>query len=652
MTVSVLSLLRRVWLVWFLAGTAVVLFAPPVVSEVQAKKKKRRKKKRRGKKSDPKRKITKEKELKKKAEYELDESLQKTKDLKPVGEEDKGPTLTLEQLQQRASESLMEEKLEEEIQLARELLKYETECKDSSPVRYRLADLYWEKSKRAFFKANDFSASERERKEYSVLMDKLQKRTVKHYKKIVRDCGDYEELGKVLFYLGKALVELDRSKSGVKYFKRIIDDFPESKWVSNAWYMVGEYYFNIVKDARKALAAYKKVEEYEATPVLGFAIYKQGWCHINNADWDLALDTFSRVIRISDDKKLGLDNKGRLSLRKEGLKDYVRAYANIGVPANAYKAFRKIGGKTDVRWMMERLGDWFVRQGAHADVVTLFHDIIAKYHTSTRLPIWQGRIVDASSNLGNRGKTVQYTKTLTKYFLDIRDRRDKGELNEEEKEQADKDLKEAEEIAENTLRRLALEYHKDAKKLRGKARDRSYKNAHDLYRHYLTVFPDPDPNADVNYVFYMRFYFAEVLFKLENFKEAADNYEMVVDMDPYPEDKKRREIVLAAAEESVRSYDELVEDLDRKSPPVIGGTDKKEIPEVKEKLINACLRYIKYVGSKGDQIVEIRYKMARIYYTYNHYDKAAPAFEDIVSNHPSHEVACYSANLSLDIHNG
>ncbi|RYF11854.1 MAG: tetratricopeptide repeat protein, partial [Deltaproteobacteria bacterium] len=78
----------------------------------------------------------------------------------------------------------------------------------------------------------------------------------------------------------------------------------------------------------------------------------------------------------------------------------------------------------------------------------------------------------------------------------------------------------------------------------------------------------------------------------------------------------------------------------------------KPIPQIKQSLIDACGRYIEYVGKQGDKIVEIRYKMARIYYTYNHFDKAAPAFDDIVKNHAESPVACYAANLALDIYNG
>src|SRR6185295_2188236 len=150
-------------------------------------------------------------------------------------------------------------------------------------------------------------------------------------------------------------------------------------------------------------------------------------------------------------------------------------------------------------------------------------------------------------------------------------------------------------------------------KLKGQASDHTYRFALELYKHYLTVFPEPKKDADVNYVFYMRFYYAEVLYKLEEFLDAAKNYDKVVEMNPNPKDPKEKELVLGAAEESVRSYDELVQDIDRKNPPQIGGTEPKDIPQVKQDLIHACQRYIKYVGSEGEKIVEIRYKMARIY---------------------------------------
>jgi tetratricopeptide (TPR) repeat protein len=639
-----------------IGGGAFVVTALPSAA-IAAKKKPKKGGQKGGRDDDdaPKRSIKKEESLAPKKEVNIDEEISKTKDFKPADVGGNRPTLTPDELKRATTEQLMEDKLDEEIELAKKLLELETECDSASPVRFRLADLYWEKAKRAFFKSQDFSTAEGERRRWEDLSKKLQDATIKHYTKIVDDCEGYKDYSKVLFYLGKALAEVDRAKDGAGYLKRIIKEFPESEWLASAWFMVGEYYFNNANDALAALKAYKKATEVPKSNVYAFAVYKQGWCYINTGDWDQALERFDEVVTASEDPQQELDPKGRASLRREALKDYVRAYSHVGKSEQALKTFYKAAGKDAkdmVPQMMEWLGSWYIQQGAHQETIDTYTSLIKSYRRSTRLPIFQGRVVDASSRLGDKKSTVAQVKLLTDYFGEIRERVKKGDLNNDEKKTIDKDMREAEDIAENTLRRLATEYYKEAKKLRGNAEDRTYRFALDLFRHYLTVFPEPKKDADVNYVFFMRFYYADILARLEEFLEAAKNYDMVVDMNPHPKKETEKQIVLAAAEESVRNYDELVQDLDRKSPPEISGTEPKQIPKIKQDLIASCQRYIEYVGDQGDKIVPIRYKMARIYYTYNHFDKAAPAFNDIVKNHPENEVACYSANLALDIYNG
>lgn len=595
--------------------------------------------------------IRREQELAPKIEFQLDEQLGKTKSLKPIGGVSKRPTLTAEDIAKHG-EALIESKLDEEIELTQQLVNIETDCRESASARFRLADLYWEKSKRAFFKANDFKTSENERARYTKSMKQLQSTSIASYQTIVSDCPNYDELPKVLYYLGKALMEVERSKEGAGYFKRVIQEYPNSEWVPHSWFMIGEYYFNYANDAIAALKAYTKATEYEKSSMYGYAIYKQGWCFINVGEWEDALKKFKEVVTISEDQSQQIDQRARLTLRKEALKDYVRAYSNIRSSKAALKTFYAIGGKDNLKSMLEQLGNWYINRDAHTDTIVVFRDLIQSYRRSTRLPVWQGRIVDATSRSGNRRQTVIEAKKLTEYFAELRGRVQRNELDTSEKETVAKDVREAEDIAENTLRRLAFEYYKESTKLKGQAATRTLKLAEHLHQHYLEVFPEPKKDAEVNYVFYVRFQYADILYKLENFEAAANNYEQVVEMNPNPTKADQKKIVLVAAEEAVRSYDELVQDLDRKTPPKISGTEPKEIPPVKQKLIDACLRYIRYVGTEGDKIVEIRYKMARIYYTYNHFDKAAPAFNDIVSNHPTNKVACYAANLVLDIYNG
>ena len=60
--------------------------------------------------------------------------------------------------------ALVDAKLDEEISLAKQLISFDNTCDGASPVRFRLGDLYWEKSKRAFFKSQDLDLPQRERR--------------------------------------------------------------------------------------------------------------------------------------------------------------------------------------------------------------------------------------------------------------------------------------------------------------------------------------------------------------------------------------------------------------------------------------------------------------------------------------------------------
>jgi tetratricopeptide (TPR) repeat protein len=652
-TFSWLTFARRAALAWSLLLTAgVVVTAPVVDNHAEAKRKRKKKRKARGGAEITRRAIDKG-SLAPKEDFGLDEEISRTDDLKESLEK-VGPALETSDIgRTRTMEDVLREKIAEEIRLVKELLEIQTDCQDGAAARFRLADLYWELGQREFFDSQDFGKSDNMRKKHEQRMTQLQRRTIDNYQRIIDECVDYADYPKVLFFQGSAYMRLQQPEDAASYFHRIIKEYPDSKWVGSAWFMVGEYYFNVKNEARKALKAYKRAEDYSSSQTYGYAVYKQGWCYVNMADWDLALERFRTVVRVSDDARLNMDQRGRVSLRKEGLKDYVRAYSHVGDVRKAFNTFIRVGGKRDVEWMMESLGKWYIANDAHTNIVLVYKDLIKGFPKSTRIPLFQGRIVKAVSILDKKA-VVQQSKLLTEYFARTRKRLMTGEFdkNVEKRKAVRRDLAEAEEIAENTLRGLAMDFHKEAKKLRGTARDRWYKIAHDLYKHYLTVFPEPRPDADVNYVFFMRFYYAEVLFKLERFEAAATNYDIVVDMDPHPKKKKQREIVMAAAENAVHAYRELVEDLDRKNPPKISGTAPKPIPEIKGKLIHSCQRYIDYVGKTGDKIVEIRYLVAYIYYTYNHFDKAAPAFDDIVDNHPGHDRACFAANLTLDIYKG
>jgi tetratricopeptide (TPR) repeat protein len=56
------------------------------------------------------------------------------------------------------------------------------------------------------------------------------------------------------------------------------------------------------------------------------------------------------------------------------------------------------------------------------------------------------------------------------------------------------------------------------------------------------------------------------------------------------------------------------------------------IPEYQQKMIGAFDTYLKYVPDAPESVT-IKYRKARIYYEYNHFDEAGKLFEDIVNKH-------------------
>ena len=77
---------------------------------------------------------------------------------------------------------------------------------------------------------------------------------------------------------------------------------------------------------------------------------------------------------------------------------------------------------------------------------------------------------------------------------------------------------------------------------------------------------------------------------------------------------------------------------------------KEEIPQAYSKYLDASALYRKYV-QESEYLVDIQYEEARVYYTFNHFDKAIPLFRDISERYPKHRVAVFAANLLLECFN-
>jgi TolA-binding protein len=47
-----------------------------------------------------------------------------------------------------------------------------------------------------------------------------------------------------MFYLGRGLISADKKKDGASYMLRLTKDYPQSKYVTDAYLAVAEFYFD------------------------------------------------------------------------------------------------------------------------------------------------------------------------------------------------------------------------------------------------------------------------------------------------------------------------------------------------------------------------------------------------------------------------
>jgi tetratricopeptide (TPR) repeat protein len=202
--------------------------------------------------------------------------------------------------------------------------------------------------------------------------------------------GSYKRMDEVLFYLAYMLSQVKKEDAARKYFKRLIKDYPKSRFIPYAFFAFGEYYFE-QKQLEDAMKFYDRVLQFPESPIFGYAKYKEGWVFYNLGDFKQALATFVSVVELSEKSTTG-KKESRIQLAKEAKKDCVRSYARIGTPEKAWDFFRRIGGSYAMT-MLEQLGELYNAQGQFVESIKVFRNLMVLEPSSPKLCAWQGEVM-------------------------------------------------------------------------------------------------------------------------------------------------------------------------------------------------------------------------------------------------------------------
>ncbi len=596
-------------------------------------------------------------------------------------EERQGPASLKEipKLEDATREAMADKKRDETIEnLKRIIPKIEDGSPQKAELLYQLSELYWEKSKylyraemskfaddeKKYDEARNRGEKAAEAKEDHRQSELYRSETMRLYETILREYPAYDRKDEVLFSLGYNLGEIGKKDQAVARYNELIKNYPTSKFVPDTYIELGNYYFEVKGDVPKARANYEKAMTSKIPKIYSYALYKLAWCDFNDDGYDKALVKLQQVVDFADSQQ-----KERMTdLKNEALNDMIRVYVKLDKADDAIAYYKRKAAKKRQPRLISKLADQLAEAGHFENAIKSYRYLINEDPMQAAAPEFQQAIVKAYEGLRQRDQVKAEVKKLAELYSP-------GgtwwKANEGKKDV----LRNAFNVAEEAMRAIVTEYHQEAQKTKQVA---TYRLARDIYKQYVDAFASSeDENFVSDHAFNLRFYYAEILWALEEWEPAAGAYEKVVTF-KVPARDTAKEVTQekyrqSAAYNAILAYDKLVkierglvaktdlkdnqkvdEQAKKGNVEKQGKIQKRSAKELEEQkltkyelaLATSCDRYNQLYPNNNEEI-DVRYQAAVVYYDRNHFLEAAKRFGEIILKWPEEKRSQEAADLSM-----
>ncbi|MDX9731957.1 MAG: tetratricopeptide repeat protein [Bdellovibrionales bacterium] len=455
------------------------------------------------------------------------------------------------------------------------------------------------------------------------------RKAIQLYEWFVKDFPNDPKIDQALFFLGYNHFELGNTKLGEDFYRQLVTRYPDSVYVTESHFALGEFYFEN-ENWRLAYANYQKVIRARRARLASFAYYKAAWCLYRLGQTPEALKYLDRVVRMSRASEASSNVEGRRSINRirlaiEALRDYVPFYADVGSVERAYDDFRRVTGDDRAAiQMLERLAYLTADQGRRQSAAHLFRQLISFNVTGERAAEYQYQIVLSNATADAR----EFRKQLELWLENF----GPGSMWAKENAKNQKLVNDVAQLQETTLRNHVLQLHQTAQNSRARF---SQESAHGAYVLYLKHFADSPQIAE------MQFFFAELMFDMARYNDAARLYSMAADRDTKGEYKEKALLnAVLAYEKGLPSAKEIEEKRGK-------NLEKLPFDDSVERFERAAVKYIQSFP-RGEKVSDIERRLGVIYYSYNHFDQAMPIFEKTLYANPNSENGEIAGNLILD----
>ena len=486
----------------------------------------------------------------------------------------------------------------------------------------RLSELYIEKSRLVYF------IRKTQVKDTVKSLDHLESNVLKNqaieiYQRILGNFPDFGDRDKVHFFMAHEYRELGQIDEMVEQYRAIIIDYKDSRYVPEAYLLLGDYFFNS-QDLEMATRHYESVLKYPHSSAVAVARYKLAWCHINKVEYKEAIKLLEESVTNISNKEIDIDTyKKKADIRLEALVDMAYCYGEAykdKKPQDAITYFRKYAWSRPVYTIaLEKMAYRYLIKKKWSYSAAIYRQLSILQHDPEKLLEYARKIFECVRAMDTFEDADQDMAYIIKA---LRSQRYSIHIPEEDKE---KNLNDYELFARDIVTHL---HHKarEEKSVSG------FQRAADSYKSYLDFFKNSPAYEE------MESNCAEALFSAKQYLEAGRQYEKLASSVPQ-KNKEREERLYGAIISYYTALKHNKEDLNyyqvvfaRGGLKATGESYVSDFPDSK-------------------RVPNVLFNIAWITYDEGKHDEAIEKFSKFVEHYPKGKEAKVAIHLILDAFN-
>jgi TolA-binding protein len=473
-------------------------------------------------------------------------------------------------------------------------------------------------------------------------------RAIAVYQRLLTGFPAYPRLHAAQYLLAYCLGEMGQIEEAQAAFATLVERFPESPFVPEAWLRMGDYAFDDVRPGalERAAEALAHVEAWPDHPLYPRALYELGWTFYRLDRHGDAIATFAKLLDLYAARARATGAALGGEVWPEAVRYTAIAFADPG-PGAAQRARSFFGARRGRAWEREvwvALGDVLFEQARHLEAADAWREALAKGPLAPDAPRLQARIVTA---FGKERRFADEARAREDLAAEYGEGGAWAAAN-----RADPELsREVRELVQRSLVAAAAYHHKQAQVFQQAGRlDEAvpaYRAAARDYERYLARFPHARDAYDLAYQW------ADALYQAGDLPQAAEAYAQVRD-DPSGT-RWRAEAALAAvlARQGALAAAERAGTVPVRKALTSRERQADPRPTPLEPPVAALVRDADGFVDRlpeHERAPAIAYQAAEAFYAHDQLPEARCRFEEVVARWPAAAVAGFAANLIIESH--